>query len=381
MVLLSKKDDYLQKYIEAVTLRTPSNILNVQGFDFTIGSPLRALGEGMCTVAAISQDTLVAEVKKQARDVMYLLSGVQTIPASRASGNLSITSTQTLTIEVGEPVYSNITGTKVGEVVDEVSFTNVETKDVSFLADQAGSDIIFEASTLFITVSSQSGTNPLIINNGTDEETDYEKTLRVQEALKAKAHGTAPALISAAKGVFLTDVNGAITESVVDVQMAFPWKHIDPELLSPDQLGEIIMSIQSSLGVPSTELLDAIELVLTGNDELDGKQGAGQNVILQAVETENIAFEVSYIATKTINAGEEAIIEADIQSKITAYVNSLVQGEPINPTDWQASITGNNKPEFVDYYDEDNMVPATIQIIGAFKIWNITSITVTNITP
>ncbi len=373
MTLLKAKDDYLQKYIEAVTLRTPSDIINEQGFDFTPGSPLRAYGEGLSTVAALSQDTTEEEVKKQARETMFILSGVETFPASKASGVLNITSTQSITIEAGEPVYSTESGSKIGEVTEEVSFVNIETKDVAFLADEAGADITFSAGTLFLTVSYQSGTNLLLINNGTDTETDYERTLRVSDALKAKAHGTAPALINTAEAVTLKDESGAVIESVKNVLMSFPWKHEDPETIDPDRLGEIVMSIQSSLGVPSQDLLDEIELQLTGDDELDGKQGAGQNIVLNPVETEDISFTVPY---KRLIDGVHATIETLVQAAITAYVADLNQGEPVNPTDWQASIVG---IPGVDYYDEDNLIPSTIQTIDAFKIWNITLITVTEI--
>jgi len=375
VTLLRAKDDYVQKWIEAVEQRTPSDIINEAGFDFTVGAPLRAVGEGIGTVAAISQDTTEEEAKKQAREIMFLLAGVETIGASKANGNLSITSTESLTISAGEAVYSTESGNKVAETLEETVFTNIETLDVKILSDEAGADISFTAGTLYLSIPNQSGTNPLIINNGTDEETDYARSQRVQEALKAKAHGTVQALITAAESVVLTDVNGIVTESVVNVLMSFPWKHEDPGTIDPVRLGEIVMSIQSSLGVPSQQLLDAIELELVGVDELDtsGKQGAGQNVLLEAVGTENIAFVVPYYKETT---GVHATIEAEIQSSITKYVESLTQGQPINPTDWQAAIGGANKPEGVNYYDEANMVPATLQEIEASNIWNITSITV-----
>ena len=66
----------------------------------------------------------------------------------------------------------------------------------------------------------------------------------------------------------------------------------------------------------------------------------------------------------------------DEESQTPPHVESLIQGESVNPTDWQASIGGENKPSGVDYYDEANMVPATLQTIDANKIWNIISITV-----
>ena len=170
----------------------------------------------------------------------------------------------------------------------------------------------------------------------------------------------------------LTDVNGIVTEYVVDVLMSFPWKHEDPETLDPVRLGEIVMSIQSSLGVPSQELLDAIELSLVGVDELDptGKQGAGQNVLLSPVDTEDIAFVVPYYIAA---GGVHSQIVTDVQSAVTAYVESLTQGQPVNPTNWQAAISD---IEGVDHYDEENLVPSTLQTIDSNKIWNITSITV-----
>lgn len=376
MTLLKAKDDYVQKGIEAITERTPSDIINEQGFDFTIGSPLRAFIEGHATISAISQDTTEAECKKQARETMFTLSGVVTFSAGKASGILSITSTQTLTIPINEPVYSTDTGNKVGEVTAEVVFIGAETLDVTMVADEAGKDITFGAGTLFLTASFQSGTNALLIDNGTDEETDYERSQRVSDALKAKAHATAPALITTAEAVVLKDGFGVVIESVKNVLLSFPWKHTDPEFLDPDQFGEILMSIQSSIGVPSQDLLDEIQLQLTGNDELDGKQGAGQNVILTAVSTENIAFVVPY---KKEVGGDHSANETAIQTQIAAYVASLNQGESINPTDWQASISGLLKPIGVDYYGEDNLVPNTIQVIDQFKIWNVTSITVNEI--
>jgi len=376
MTLLKAKDDYVQKGVEAVIARTPSNIINEQGFDFTPGSPLRAFIEGHATISAISQDTTESECKKQARETMFILSGVVTFPASKANGILSITSTQSLTIPANEPVYSTATGNKVGVVTAEVSFVNSETKNVTMIADEAGKDITFGAGTLFLTASFQSGTNALLIDNGTDEETDYERSQRVSDSLKAKAHATAPALITTAEAVNIKDGFGIVIESVKNVLLSFPWKHTDPNLLDPDQYGEIIMSIQSSIGVPSQDLLDEIQLQLTGNDELDGKQGAGQNVVLTPVSTEDVAFVVPY---KKEVGGDHSTNETLIQSQIATYVDSLDQGESVNPTDWQASISGVNKPIGVDYYDEDNLVPNTIQTIDEFKIWNITTITVSEI--
>lgn len=370
---LSTRDEYVQKFIEAVQQRTPSNIQNEGGFDFTIGAPLRGFGEGLCAVTAIAENTAEAEIKKQARETMFLLAGVEQISASKANGVLSITSTQTITILEGEPVYSTETGGKVAEVLEDVSFTDIETKDVRIIADEAGSDVSFDVGTLFITADNQSGSNLIVINNGTDAETDYERTSRIQAALKAKAHGTAPAILTAAAAVTVEDEFGIVIESVKDVFMSFPWKHQDPETLGPDQLGEIVMYIQSSLGVPSTDLLDAIQLELTGNDELDGKQGAGQNIDLRPVETTDVAFVVPY---KRAAGGVHDTIETDIQSAITNYVTDLNQGDAINPTDWQATLLD---IEGVEYYDEANMTPATIQTIESYKIWNITSITVTEI--
>ena len=155
--------------------------------------------------------------------------------------------------------------------------------------------------------------------------------------------------------------------------MSFPWKHEDPETLDPDRLGEILMSVQSSLGVPSQDLLDAIETELTGNDELSGKQGAGQNVVLSAVGTAGISFTVPY---KKATGGVHATIVTLIKSAISTYVASLDQGDPLNPTNWQASIAG---IEGVEYYDEQNLLPATLQTIDPVKIWDINTITVTEI--
>ena len=373
MALLKSKDEYVQKFIEALTDRTPSNIINESGFDFTIGSPLRGFGEGLAIIAAISQDTTEEECKKQAREATFVLSGVETISASKANGVLDITSVESIIISPGEPVYSTETGNKVAEVTEEAIFTNVETKDVQILADTAGADVAFPALTLFLTASNQSGTNPLLINNGADKETDYERTQRVSDALKSKAHGTATALIFAAESVVLLDGNGAVIESVKNVFMSFPWKHEDPETLDPDRLGEILISVQSSLGIPSQDLIDAIQLELTGNDELSGKQGAGQNVVLSAVGTTDINFTVPY---KKATGGVHATIVTLIESAISTYVATLDQGEPLNPTDWQASIVG---IEGVEYYDEPNLLPATIQAIDPVKIWNIDTITVTEI--
>ena len=375
MTLLSAKDDYVQKYIEALTQRTPQNIINEQGFDFTIGSPLRAVGEGLSIVAAASQDTTEEECKRQAREIMFLLAGVEPIPASRATGVMSITSTVTLTLDPGEPVYSTETGRKVAETLEETVFTGAETLDVKIIADDAGADVSFAAGTLFLTASNQSGTNPLIINNGTDEETDYARTQRVQDALKAKAHGTVQALINTAEAVVLVDENGLVTERVKNVLMSFPWKSEDPQTLDPDRVGEIVMSIQSSLGVPSQELLDAIELALVGQNDLDpsGKQGAGQNVVVNPVGTEDIAFVVPY---KKADGGNHTQITTDVNSAITTYVTSLNQGEPINPTNWQAALVG---IVGVEYYDEPNLEPSTLQTIDPEKIWNITTITVNEI--
>ncbi len=376
------KDDYTAKFIEAVEARTPSDIQNEAGFDFTKGSPLRAYGEGLSIVVAVADQNNESEVKKQARETLFFLAGVETIPASKASGALSITSTQALTILQGEVVYSSELGTRVGEVVEDVVFAGAETNDVTMISDLSGADVVFEAGTLYLLAANQSGSNLTVINNGTDEETDYERSQRIRDALLAKTSGTVQALTNAAENTVLTDPGtGAVTESVVSVFMSFPWKHLDPITIDPDRLGEIVMSIQSSLGVATQDLLDVIELNLVGTSELDpqGKQGAGQNVLLESVGTEDIAYTVPYVPTKALTTQEEDAIELEIQGNITTYTNSLTQGQPIVPTDWEQSIKDDNQPEFVDYYDEDNLEPSTIQTIGETNIWNITSITVTKL--
>ena len=379
---LKTKNDYLAKGIEAVEQRTPINIINEAGFDFRIGTPLRSELEGEAIIVAISDQNNEAEVKKQARETLFILAGVETIPASRASGDLSITSVESITIPGGEPVYSTELGTRVGETVEDVSFINVEVKNVTMIADIAGADVSFTAGTLYLLADNQAGTNLVIINNGTDEETDYERSQRIRAALLAKTSGTIQALTNAAESVQRIDEGtGNVLESVVDVLIAFPWKVLDPQTIPPEQLGEIVMSIQSSLGIPTQDLLDAIQLELTGTDDLDpqGRQGAGQNVLLQAVGTEDVAYIVDYVPTKVLSTPEEDAIELDIQGKITAYTNSLTQGQSIIPTDWQASISGENKPEFVDYYDEETLSPSAVQTLNANEIWNITSITVTKL--
>jgi hypothetical protein len=376
------KDDYLEKFLEALIARTPSDIQNEAGFDLTKGSPIRADGEGLSIVVAVADQTNETEVKLRARDTLFILAGVETIPASRSSGDLSITSTQSTTIPAGEAVYSLELGTRVGEVVEDVDFVNVETKNVTMISDAAGSDVIFNAGTLYILADFQAGTNPVIINNGTDEESDYDRSKRIRAALLAKTSGTIQALTNAAENTVLTDSEtGAVIESVVNVQIGFPWKHLDPQTIPPTQLGEIVLSIQSSLGVPSQDLLDAIELELVGTDELDpqGRQGAGQNVLTQGVGTEDVAYVVDYVPTKVLSGPEEDAIELDIQGKITAYTKSLIQGQPIVPTNWQAAISGDNLPEFVAYYDEGTLEPSTVQEIAETNIWSITSITVTKL--
>lgn len=382
MTTIITKDEYSAKFIEALEQRTPSDVINEGGLDYTIGAPIRGFGEGLSIVSAVSDQNNEAEVKKQAREILFFLAGVDTLPASKASGNLFITSTQTLTILSGEPVYSTELGTRVGEVVSDVEFTGAESLNVVMIADTAGADVSFTQATLYMLAANQSGTNLVIINNGTDEETEYEKSQRIRSALLAKTSGTVQALTNAAENTVLTDIGtGAITESVVSVFMAFPWKILDPNTIDPEQLGEIVMSIQSSLGVATQDLLDAIELELVGTSDLDpqGRQGAGQNVLLQSVGTEDVAYIVDYVPTKVLSTPEEDAIELDIQSKITAYTVSLTQGQPIIPTDWQTAISGDNLPEFVAYYDEGTLSPSTVQTITATNIWNITSITVTKL--
>jgi hypothetical protein len=373
------KDDYVAKSIEAIEQRTPSDIQNETGFDFRKAAPLRSYVEGLSIVVAVSDQQNEAEVKKQARESLFFLAGVETFTASKASGALSITSTQAITIPAGEPVYSTEFGTRVGEVIIEVVFASAETLDVDMISDEAGADVVFVQNDLFILADNQSGGNLTIINNGADEESDYDRSKRIRSALLAKTSGTVQALTDAANNTVLIDGgSGNIIESVISVFMSFPWKVLDPNTIDPTRLGEIVMSIQSSLGVPSQDMLDAIELNLVGTDELDpqGRQGAGQNVLLLPVETEDVAFSVPY---KKVVGGDHSQVTLDIQGQITTFVDSLVQGQDLVPTNWQAAISGDNKPDDVDYYDEGNLTPSTVLPIDTDKIWNITAIVVTEI--
>ncbi len=76
---LKTKDDYLAKGIEALEQRTPIDIINEAGFDLRKGAPLRGLLEGEAIVVAISDQNNESEVKKQARETLFILAGVVTV--------------------------------------------------------------------------------------------------------------------------------------------------------------------------------------------------------------------------------------------------------------------------------------------------------------
>ncbi|MCP4749374.1 MAG: hypothetical protein GY866_00640 [Proteobacteria bacterium] len=364
---LSVKDEYLKTFTEALIARTPSDIQNESGFDLTIGSPLRALGEGFCAVAAVSHNSDTEEFQKQAKETIFQLASVGKEPAKAAWGYLTITSLEDGTVYANTPVF-HTSGGSVATVASDVAFTGAETKDVLVSANVSGADVAFAAGTLFLTPTGFSGTNTRDIDNGTDAETDYERISRFKKELLKLKQATIGTILSVVEDCVLTDENGIAVESVRNAAISFPWKN-DPEV-PPDEYGEILLYIRSSLGTPSQDLLDLVETTLEGEDETKGIQGAGQNIRVLASPYSDVAFTVPL---KLADGYALTTVEPLVKSAIQNYIDALKQGESVNPTNWQSAA---GAVEGVEYLDEANLSPSTIQTLQSNAYWNITSINV-----
>jgi len=372
--LLSEKDKIAQALIANITKRTPTNIKNVGGFDFTPGSPLRAMLEGFAVQADSVKKDIASTFDQERLNAMKILAGVDNNPASKATGTMDITCDTDFTLTAGTPVMSTAKSKAVATVISDVVFDGdptPELKVVNIIANDSGVDVSFPIGDLYFTAGNLSGTNAETINNGKDAETNYELVQRIHIALLAKKEATVAAITAKTLLVKLYDGSGSIIEEVKSVLMTFPWQ-TDPEPLVED-VGDINLYILSSLGVASVELLAAIDLALLGTTIEDGVQAAGMDINLIDSPKKNIAFTVGGVV---VDAGYtfEPDVRVNIQGAIADYIASLGMGDPINPTDWQVAAA---QAEGVNYFDEGTLSPSTPQTLALYETWNVTGYTIT----
>lgn len=372
--LLSPKDQIVQNLISNITKRTPSDLRNEGGFDFTKGSPNRAIIEGY----SIQSDSAIKDISsifdQERLNAMKVIAKVDNNPASKANGTMDITCDTDFTLVAGTSVMSISQSKAVATVVFDVVFDGdpvPELKIVQIIANDSGKDVIFPIADLFFTATNLSGTNAGTINNGKDAESNFELVQRINAALLAIKEATVSAITAKTLQVKLFDGSGNIIEEVLDVLLQTPW-HFEP---SPEvsDVGLIKLYIISSLGTASAELITAIELALLGLTDEDGVQAAGMDIDVFDSPKQDIAFVVGGVVVLP-GFDFEPDVRVNIQGAISDYVKSLKMGKALNPTKWQ---TAAGAAEGVDHFDESTLTPATEQTLLAFETWNITGYTIT----
>lgn len=373
--LLSPKDQIVERLIASITKRTPSDIRNEGGFDFTPASPNRADLEGF----AIQTDSAIKDIAsifdQERLNAMKIIAKVDNNPAKKASGTMDITSNTDFTLVAGTSVMSIAQSKAVATVLFDVVFDGdptPELKIVQIIANDAGVDVSFPIGDLFFTATNLSGTNAVTIDNGKDAESNYELVQRINTALLAVKEATVAALTAKTFQVKVFDGFGNIIEEVLDVLLQTPW-HFEP---SPEvsEVGLIKLYIVSSLGTASNDLLTAIALALLGATDEDGVQAAGMDIDVFDSPKQNIAFVVGGVVVLP-GFTFEPDVRVNIQGAIADYVGSLKMGAPINPTTWQG-VAG--AAAGVDHFDEGTLLPSTEQTLLAFETWNITGYTITD---
>ena len=373
--LLSPKDQIVQNLISNITKRTPTNLRNEGGFDFTPGSPNRAVIEGYAIQADSSIKDISSIFDQERLNAMKVIAKVDNNPETKATGTMDITSDTDFTLVAGTSVMSTAQSKAVATVITDVVFDGdptPELKTVQIIANDAGKDVKFPIGDLYFTALNLSGTNASIINNGKDAESNYELVQRINTALLAIKEATVAAITAKTLQVKLYDGSGNVTEEVLDVLLRSPW-HFDPSPQIED-VGDIDLYIISSLGTASASLLSAISLALLGATDEDGVQAAGMDINVLDSPKQNVAFVVGGVVVLP-GYTFEPDVRLNIQGAIDTYVKSLGMGESINPTTWQG-IAG--AAEGVDYFDEGTLSPSTEQTLAVFETWNITGYTITD---
>lgn len=372
--LLSEKNQIVENLIANITKRTPSDLRNEGGFDFTKGSPNRAEIEGFAIQTDNTKKDIASVFDEERLKAMKVMAKVDNDPASKASGIMDITSDTDFTLIAGTSVMSIAQSKAVATVLFDVTFDGdpiPELKEVQIIANDAGEDVLFPIGDLFLTPTNLSGTNNETINNGSDEESNYELVQRIEEALLAIKEATVGAITAKTKAVKIFDGGGNIIEEILDVLLQTPW-HFNP-LPEVEDVGLIKLYILSSLGTASAEIIAAVELALLGATDEDGVQAAGMDIDVLDSPKQDIAFVVD--GTVVLPGFTfEPDVRVNIQGAIADYVTALKMGQPINPTKWQ---TAAGAAEGVDHFDESTLTPATEQTLASFETWNITGYTIT----
>jgi len=307
--ILSEKDKIVQAMIANITKRTPSNIRNEGGFDFTPGSPNRAELEAIAIQIDSGKKDIASVFDQERLNAMKVLAGVDNNPASKATGTMDITCDTDFTLVAGTSVMSTSQSKAVATVITDVTFDGdpiPELKTVQIIANDAGKDVSFPIGDLYFSASNLSGTNASTINNGTDKESNYDLVQRIDVALLAKKEATIAAITAKTLLVKLYDGSGNITESILDVLMQFPWQ-TDPSPQIED-VGDIDLYILSSLGTASASLITAVETALLGTTASDGVQAAGMDINVYTSPKQNIAFVVGGVVIKSGYTFEPGLI-------------------------------------------------------------------------
>jgi uncharacterized phage protein gp47/JayE len=313
--------------------------------DFRVGSRIRTVLEAIAKVIEEQTDKLYRAIKELIESNIYAVLGFDKIPATYATGSVSLSrataADKNYTIPAGTTILSKATQyaapLKFSTTADAVLIIGTTSVDVPAICNTAGTVGNVAANSITTFLQRPTGidnvTNAAKFDTGVDEETSEAQKARFQEFIGAQSRGVLQSISLGAKYAVITDpTTGRITEKVTQAKAT-------EDLVN--KLGQVDLYVWNGVDGASEALMTAIDLKLTGYYDANGNPVYGYKPAGILVN-KHIAG-VHYVVLKLVLTLEswaslDDAMKAVIEAEINAYFSKLKLTQTLVQSTLQSNV-------------------------------------------
>lgn len=290
--------------------------------DFNVGSVVRTILEAPAIEIEEFYQRMLAGVLEAIPVAIYQGFNFSVLDAAPAGGNVILSFGLALenpvTIPEGAIFQNPSTGISYLASDEVVAPAGATSATVPVYASIDGPLGNASANTITVSVGLSLPNNTTIGNvaffTGRDAETEQERSMRFMAYIASISRGTVAALRYAVSTAVVLSGDGAIAEYVTRVGMV-------------EQRGHVRMYLYSSLGTPSSQLLENAQYIIDGETLVPGYRSAGVRVDALAMAETGVDVDITVTLMPGIEATNYPAIEADIATRLSVLLDSIQDGE------------------------------------------------------
>lgn len=313
--------------------------------DFRRGAVIRTIYEAVALVLEGGYNKFYTALKSIIETNLYSVLGFDKKQAVPSSGNVTfgraVASTIDYTIPRGTTVVAKSNAFRpplsFRTTQDATLAAGYTTVSVPVVCTEAGVITSISAGDISDFVSKPTGidtvTNSLAFTNGVDDESPEDQKSRFGFFMQANTRGTLQAIEYGALQANITDVNGNITEQVVQAVATED---------TTNNKGIVSLYVWNGVGAPSTALQSQIQKLLLGYTDSDGTRVYGYknggtlvNIYQTTTSSVTIKLTLAIQSWATLST-----VQSLIQSEMNSYFKGLKPGQTLYFSDIVAKVKG-----------------------------------------